>query len=114
MLAGVKADRLHLRGVGLAVSKRRFIDRAIDDLPDNVAVLLVHRDKLAFEGERQFVDDRSVDKFALGKIICLIAATMCITLGSGTDFVRNHFSFADSAETISAYQESVEQNISSN
>ena len=57
---------------------------------------------------------RSVDKFALGKIICLIAATMCITLGSGTNFVRNHFSFADSAETISAYQESVEQNISSN
>ena len=63
--ARVEADRLRLRGVGLSVGKRRFLDRAVDDLPDDVAVLLVHRDELAFEDERQLVDDRRVDELAL-------------------------------------------------
>ena len=49
--ARVEANRLHLRGVGLAVSKCRLLDRAVDNLPDYVAVLLVHRDKFAFKDE---------------------------------------------------------------
>ena len=65
VLTGVEADGLHLRGVGFAVRERRLIDRAIDDLPDDIAVLFVHRDKLAFKDKRQFVDDGSIDKLAL-------------------------------------------------
>ena len=51
--AGVEADWLHLRGVGLAVRHGGFLDAAVDDLAHDVAVLLVHGNEFAFEDERQ-------------------------------------------------------------
>ena len=65
MLAGVEADWPHLRGVGLAVRQRGLLDGAVDDATDHVAVLLVHRDQLAFEDERQFRHHGGIDELAL-------------------------------------------------
>ena len=42
VLAGVEAERLHLGGVWLAVRQGGFLDGAVDDATDHVAVLLVH------------------------------------------------------------------------
>ena len=52
VLAGVEADGLHLVRVGLAVRHRGLLHSAVEYLADDVAVLLVHRDELAFEDER--------------------------------------------------------------
>lgn len=65
MRAGVKADGLHLRGIGLAVRERGLLDRAVDDLSDDIAVPLVHRDETAFQHKRQFVDNGRIDGRAL-------------------------------------------------
>ena len=65
MLAGVETDGFHLRGVRLAVRKRRFLDRAVDDLANDIAVILVHRDEFAFKDKRQLIDDRRIHKLAL-------------------------------------------------
>lgn len=63
--AGVEADRAHLVRVRFAVRQSRLLDRAVDDLPDDVAVGLVHREEFAFKDEREFVHDGRVDEGAL-------------------------------------------------
>ena len=65
VLAGVEADWPHLRGVGLAVRQRGLLDGAVDDAPHHVAVLLVHRDKLALQRQRQFRHHWRIDELAL-------------------------------------------------
>ena len=65
VLAGVEADGLYLVRVGLAVRHCGLLHRAVEDLADDVTVLLVHRDKLAFEDERQLVDDGRIHERAL-------------------------------------------------
>ena len=65
MCARVIADRLHFRRVGLAVRERRFFNGAIENTSNDIAVILVHRNKLALENERQFIHHRRIDRLAL-------------------------------------------------
>ena len=65
VLAGVEAERLHLGGIGLAVRQGGFLDGAVDDATDHIAVHLVHRDLLAFEDERKLRHHGRIDELAL-------------------------------------------------
>ena len=65
MLAGVETDGFHLRDVRLAVRHHGFLDCAVDNLANDIAVILVHGDKLAFKDKRQLVDNWRIHKLAL-------------------------------------------------
>ena len=65
MRARVVADRLHFRRIRLAVRKRRFFNGAIEDAADDIAVILIHRNKFALENERKLRHHRRIDRHGL-------------------------------------------------
>ena len=64
MRTRVITDGFHFRRVGIAVRKCRFVNRAIQNTAYDIAVTLVHRNKLALKNERQLFHNRRVNELA--------------------------------------------------